>query len=174
MSEVCKLLGIAKSRTTAYHPQCDGLVERHNRTLLAMLSTHTQEHPQSWDIHLQKLSFAYNSSEHASTGFSPFFLMFGREPRLPVDVMYGAAPTDFPSSSHYASELRSLLTSSYQRVRENLKRAHQRQRELYDKRIHSQPFAVGEFVWLHNPHVLPGSYTVPVQGLTWWWSLCQT
>ena len=70
MSEVCKFLGIAKSRTTAYHPQCDGLVERHNRTLLAMFSTHTQEHPQSWDIHLQKLSFAYNSSEHASTAFS--------------------------------------------------------------------------------------------------------
>ena len=153
MSEVCKLLGIAKSRTTAYHPQCDGLVERHNRTLLAMLSTHTQEHPQSWDIHLPKLSFAYNSSEHASTGFSPFFLMFGREPRLPVDVMYGAAPTDFPSSSHYASELRSLLASSYQRVRDNLKAAHQRQKELYDKRVHGQPFTVGEFVWLHNPHV---------------------
>ncbi len=82
--------------------------------------------------------------------------MFGREPRLPVDLMYGTPPTDTPSPSHYVTELRSLLSSAYQGVRKNMDTAHCRQKELYDKRVHGKPYAVGEFVWLHNPHVPPG------------------
>ena len=73
MTQVCILLGIRKTRTTAYHPQGDGLVERFNRTLLSMLATSAQQHPTLWDAYLPKLCFAYNTSEHPTTGYTPLY-----------------------------------------------------------------------------------------------------
>jgi transposase InsO family protein len=58
MKEICRLLGIHKSRTTPYHPQSDGLVERFNRTLLSMLATSSREHPSTWESHLPKVCMA--------------------------------------------------------------------------------------------------------------------
>ena len=78
IAEVCKLLGINKSRTTPYHPQSDGLVERFNRTLLAMLATISEEKPFDLEGKLRSVCMAYNTSVHPTTGYSPFFLMFGR------------------------------------------------------------------------------------------------
>ena len=83
MSEVCKLLHIHKTRTTPYHPQCDGLVERFNRTLLNMLATCASDHPFDWEKYIRKVCMAYNSSVQATTGYTPFYLMFGRQARLP-------------------------------------------------------------------------------------------
>ena len=85
LHEVCRSLGIHKTRTTAYHPQGDGLVERFNRTLLSMLATTAKDHPATWETFLPKLC---NTSIQASTGYTPFYLMFGREARLPVDIMF--------------------------------------------------------------------------------------
>ena len=73
MADVRSLLGIRKSRTTPYHPQSDGLVERYNRTLLNMLATCTQDHPATWEDHLRRVCMAYNTSMHPTTGYSPFF-----------------------------------------------------------------------------------------------------
>ena len=73
ISAICQLLQIDKSRTTLYHPQSDGLVERFNHTLTDMLATTAKEHPFEWERHLQKVCFAYNTSVHASTGQTPFF-----------------------------------------------------------------------------------------------------
>ena len=92
IKEICKLLEIRKSRTTPYHPQGNGIVERFNRTLLDMLATTAHNHPSDWDLYIRKVCLAYNSSIHSSTGFSPFFLMFGREVKLPIDLMYGSNP----------------------------------------------------------------------------------
>ena len=78
IAEVCKLLQIRKTRTTPYHPQCDGLVERFNRTLLSILATCAEGHPFDWEQQLQKVCMAYNTSVQSSTGFIPFYLMFGR------------------------------------------------------------------------------------------------
>jgi hypothetical protein len=153
MTQVCTLLGIRKTRTTAYHPQGDGLVERFNRTLLSMLATSTQQHPTLWDAYLPKLCFAYNTSEHPTTGYMPFFLMFGREACLPVDLMYGPSPSQPHPSSHYAADVQSQLNTAYQNVRNNMEAAHKRQKELYDRRVHGEPYSVGEFVWLHRPQV---------------------
>ena len=89
LHEVCNILGMKKTRTSPYHPQCDGLVERYNRTLLDMLATTTQTHPFDWEDQLPKVCMAYNTSVHASTGYTPFFLMFGRQARMPIDLMYG-------------------------------------------------------------------------------------
>ncbi len=89
IGKICKLLHIRRSRTTPYHLQSDGMVERFNRTLLAMLSTCIEKHPFEWEDHLRKVCLAYNTSTHSTTGHTPFFLMFGRQARLPVDVMFG-------------------------------------------------------------------------------------
>jgi len=122
LSEVCRLLQIHKTRTTPYHPQCDGLVERFNRTLLSMLSTTADDHPFDWEPHLWKVCMAYNSSIQASTGYTPFYLMFGREVRLPIDIMYGTnqTPLDLPSAGEYATQLQSRLLHAYYIVRKHI------------------------------------------------------
>ena len=87
VKEACKILGIEKTRTTPCHPQSNGMVERFNRTLLDMLSTISQEE-EDWDINLPLVMYAYRTSIQETTGATPFSLMFGREARLPIDLMF--------------------------------------------------------------------------------------
>jgi hypothetical protein len=81
---VCKLLGIHKTRTTAYHPQSDGLVERLNRTIQNMLSIYVREDQVDWDVHLPYVMMAYRASEQETVGVNPNRMMFGREVSLPL------------------------------------------------------------------------------------------
>ena len=87
---ICKLLEIVKTETSPYHPQSDGLVKRMNHTLLVMqcLWQYVTNNP-CWDSHLRRLCMAYNKSVQSTTGCSPFFLMFGRQVKMPIDLMYG-------------------------------------------------------------------------------------
>ena len=77
--ELCQLLDVKKTRTTPYHPQSDGMVERFNRTLQQMLKAFVRENRDDWDDHLPLLMMAYQSSPHESTGMSPNMMMFGEE-----------------------------------------------------------------------------------------------
>ena len=79
-------MGIHKSRTTANHPQCDGQVERQNRTLQEMLAAFVSEHKDDWDTWVSLAVYAYNTSCHESTGFSPYELVFCRSPRTPLEL----------------------------------------------------------------------------------------
>ena len=88
LKEVCQLLGVVKTRTTPYHPQSDGLVERFNRTLLNLLSMAASDNERDWGLHIPMVMMAYRTSVQESTGCTPFYLMFGREGRLPADVMF--------------------------------------------------------------------------------------
>ena len=157
IAEICKLLRIQKSRTTPYHPQSDGVVERFNRTLLAMLSTCIEEHPFEWEEHLKKVCFAYNTSIHSTTGETPFFLMFGRQARLPVDLLYNTPLSveerDVPT---YVFDLKNTLTSAYERVRSKTSSQQMRQKENYDRKVHGDSFKPGDMVWLFNPAVPRG------------------
>ena len=156
--EVCKLLHINKSRTTPYHPQCDGLVEQFNRTLLHMLATCTEDHPGDWEQHIRKVCMAYNVSVHPSTGFSPFYLMFGRQARLPIDLIYGTGPQVMENQSvgEYAASLKSRVSAAFDLVRRNVSQHHVYQKELYDQKVHGQPFSTGDWVWLYSPVVGKG------------------
>ena len=89
VGEVCRLLHIDKTHTTPYHPQSDGLIEQFDRALLQMLATCTDTHPFVWEDHAKKVCMAYNVSKQSSTHRSPFFLMFGQQAQLPIDVMHG-------------------------------------------------------------------------------------
>ena len=93
MSEVirslCTNLGINPTQTSAYHPEGNGQVERFNRTLEAMLSKEIEEHQKDWDDHLQKVLFAYITAVHDTTGYTPYFIISGRSPNLPIDILLG-------------------------------------------------------------------------------------
>ena len=110
---------IHKSRTTPYHPLCDGLVERLNRTLINMLATTVHEHSGDWDRHLRQLCMAYNTSVQSSTGFTRFYLMFGRQAKLPVDIVHRSPPTEPLPCHEYAQSLRSRLEVAYSKVKEH-------------------------------------------------------
>ena len=86
MTEVCRLMGIKKVNTTAYHPQSDGLVERFNRTLLDMLAKTVKPGAVDWDECLPYVIFAYRATIQASAGESPSFLLYGQNPQLPIDA----------------------------------------------------------------------------------------
>ena len=105
LKEVCQLLGVKKTRTTPYHPQSDGLVERFNRTLLDMLSMAVRDDEHDWDLLLPTLLFAYRTSCHATTGATPFELMLGRDARLPEDVLF-SIPARAEDPIRYADVLK--------------------------------------------------------------------
>ncbi|KZR98030.1 Uncharacterized protein APZ42_006756 [Daphnia magna] len=86
VSEICKLFKIRQIRTTAYHPQTDGLVERFNRTLCDMLACYVVDEPEEWDKFLPFVTFAYNTSKQATLKDNPFYLFYGRESVLPNDI----------------------------------------------------------------------------------------
>ncbi len=79
-----KKTGTHLGMTSSYHPQTDGQTERANKTIEEMLRSYVQTNGSDWDKYLPALEFAYNSSIHATTGFSPFFLTYGRELRTPT------------------------------------------------------------------------------------------
>ena len=151
LNKVCKLLHVAKTRTTPYHPQSDGLVERFNRTMLSMLATCAKENPLDWESHIRKVCMAYNSSVQTSTGYTPFFLMFGRLPRMPADVMFGTLPSTAESVHDYAAQLRKQMEKAFNLARQHSLSKQLRQKELHDKKVHGKPFKQGDFVWLNTP-----------------------
>lgn len=84
MNLVCARLDIKRSLTSVEHPSTDGLVERFNRTLKEGLAVYVNQDPLSWDNYLPFVTFAYNTAHHVSTGYSPFKLLYGRNPDIPL------------------------------------------------------------------------------------------
>ena len=155
ITEICKLLHIDKTRTTPYHLQSDGLIERFNRTLIQMLATCADTRPFSWEDHVKKVCMAYNISKHASTEYSPFFLMFGRQAQLPINIMYGTPHQD-STTSEYAMNLHETFTKAFVSAREHIGVHQERQAETYNKRVHGTTYERGKWVWLFNPVVPKG------------------
>ena len=89
LANLCEVAGVQKLRTTPYHPQTNGQCERFNSTLLNMLDTLTSEQKKDWKTYVPAMVHAYNSTRNTARGYSPYYLLFGREPRLPIDVEFG-------------------------------------------------------------------------------------
>ena len=153
--QMCETLGIHKTRTTAYNPKSDGLIERFNKTLIDMVASllDPQKHQRDWDLQLPYACAAYRSAVQASTGETPNMLMLGREVSLPLDVMTEAAPEDDhhqPNTTDYAEDLRHRLRKADERVRADLNHVKRRQKHHYDRKATKGKASAGDFVWLQS------------------------
>ena len=147
MKDIFHHLDIKKTRTSSYHPQGNGLVERFNKTVCSMLSMFVAEDQRDWDLFLPKVTFAYNTSVHESTKETPFALFMGRIPRLPVDVTCGAE-SQSPASLVLSEEKKRDI---HQKVSAAISAAAARRADRQAKRANTVSYQVGDFVWLHNP-----------------------
>ncbi len=151
--EVCRLLGINKTRTTPYHPQSDGMVERFNKTIEYGLAMFVNAHHSGWDMHISHLLMAYRSAEHTATKISPSRMMLGREIKLPIDVWAGR-PNDsgVPRNNPiYAQKLQKQMDEVHIFARDNLKISSGTTKQYYDTNTMETRYEDGTGVWLYNP-----------------------
>lgn len=151
IKELCALAGIRKVRTSPYHPRGNP-VERFNRTLLSMLGTQQVKEKTRWREHVKPLAHAYNCTKNDVTGFSPYELMFGRQPRLPIDIAFGLPVKDSSSTSHsqYVKSLKSHLKESYQLAIENSKKVADKNKKRFDARVREATLETGDRVLVRN------------------------
>ena len=109
MKDVCSLLGIEKLNTTAYHPQCDGLVKRFNSTLKTMLCKHAARYGNQWDKYLSAVVWSYRNTPHEATREKLSFLLFGVDLRTPTEATY-LPPTEL-SATNVSDYRHELITS---------------------------------------------------------------
>ena len=156
IANVCRLLNI-KVNTSGYHPQTDGLVERFHQTLITMLSMYVQKHGQDWDRYLPYMLYAYRVSAQESTRESPFFLIFGRDPRQPTEEAL-SCPTNpyMVDLDDYKSELVQGLSNAWKVAKEHIQSAQSHQKATYDRHTKPPGYKVGDCVMVHMPHEATG------------------
>ena len=88
ITHLCELYGVQKLRTSPYHAQTNGQVERMNQMIIRMIGKLEEDKKACWSKHLPELLLAYNTTCSTVTGYSPYYLLFGRRPRIPVDYLF--------------------------------------------------------------------------------------
>ena len=149
IDNLCQVAGVKKLCTSPYHPQTNGQCECFNSTLLNMLGTLTPEQKKDWKNHVSAMVHAYNCAKNTATGFSPYYLLFGREPRLPVDVEFGLQRENQKgplSESNYVSQLRRQLKFAHNKAKQVASKQQVRHKGLYDRKCRGATLDVGDLV----------------------------
>ena len=156
-ANLLKELKVDKTRTTAFHPPANSVIERMNRTLLKMLAKCIDEDQTNWSVKLPYVLMAHRSSVHGSTGFTPHYLVFGHEISVFLDLMFRPPPSTTPIVVHdWVSQKEEACRQAYELVRRNATTQQRRRNNLYNKRVHGPTYKDGEYVLLHYPVVQPG------------------
>ena len=145
IKELNKILAIHHTVTTAYHPQSNGTCERLNNTIINRMRTLHPREKQKWHLHLDSLLFAYNSTVHESTQTSPFYVMFGRQPKIPLDLMIRlpSLQDDQPlDAKNCAAEREQELKASFELCAKNIEKRQERSKINFEKKIRKNNFSV--------------------------------
>lgn len=146
---ICELFNIKQTRTTPYHPQTDGLVERFNRTLCDMLHLCSDHHPNDWHKILPFVTMAYNSVEHSSTNENPFYLFFGRDPIMPNELNINNRERNLEDNDQYLKHWQQTL----QLANQNLKDKQEIQKRYYYKSAKIRHFKEGDDILIKKGQV---------------------
>lgn len=150
--ELCELLQIDKTRTTSKRPQSNGMVERFNRTLTAMLTAYCEKNQRCWDEYLPQVMMAYRASKHASTGKTPNKMMLGREVTLPMQAVTSRPHSEgWEDVDDYIEKLQEKLKLTHELARRSIRQQACYQKRHYDLRAKKRSLAAGQAVWLHDP-----------------------
>ena len=145
--EFCALLGIQKIRTCCYRPQGNGQCERFNSTLLSMITSLPATTKTNWEYRLSALSQAYNMTTSATTGYSPFYLMHGRVPRLPIEVQLGIPDvTEKVTTTTYVRRLQEHLSKAFAIARDCSGAAANKSKMHHDRKTRFNRLEVGDLV----------------------------
>ena len=154
MLDLCKLMGIKKLNTTAYHPQCDGMVERFNRTLKTILRKHAAMFGDQWDTYLYGVLYAYRNTPHESTGEKPSFLLYGVDCRTPTEAAL-LLPSDATIRDLDLADYREQVVLTLQSARDlavrAIKKAQDRYKRHYDTGARCTSFKIGDWVFVRFP-----------------------
>ena len=148
ISNLCELYGVQKLRTLPYHAQTNGQVERMNQTIIRMIGKLEQDKKACWSEHLLVMLAAYNGTHSAVTGYSPYFLLFGRKSRMPVDCLF---PT-LRDSPHQAkmevsvAAMQKRLKEAFTIARHLTSQEAARQRLYYDRKAGAVALQPGDVV----------------------------
>ena len=154
--EVCQILKIKKVNTSGYHPQTDGLVEKFNSTLTNMLAKSAEKNS-NWDSHLPFLLFAYRATVQESVRESPFYLLYGRDPRLPTEELQNDSPNYAVDAEDYKSALTTHLSEAWSLAKTSIKQAQIKQKETYDKHSKQPQYQIGDRVMVFMPSEKKGT-----------------
>ena len=148
--ELQTLLGTKHKLSTAFHPQTDGQTERCNRILEEYLRHYVNSVQDDWDNWLSLAEFAYNNSTHESTGYTPFFLNYGRHPLTPAAQATGTPPSNkVPAAATFATN----ITTALDNAKKMIQAARARQKAWADRRRRHVEFTVGEQVLLDTRNI---------------------
>ncbi|XP_038137179.1 uncharacterized protein LOC119780968 [Cyprinodon tularosa] len=147
IAELCKLYGVKKTRTTPHHPQGNPQCERFNRTLHNLLRTLPPEKKRRWPEHLSELVYAYNVTPHSTTGYSPYYLLFGVHPHLPVDALLGQEPVKDDKLDWLAVH-QERLQDAHARAREYAERKAAERVIQQQGKVFYPPVDIGQLVYL--------------------------
>jgi hypothetical protein len=152
IAAICELMGISRAFTSPYKPSTDGLVESLNGQLVTQLRILCNEGDIRWDENQFSVTFAHNSMISSATGYSPFFLVHGREPRISLDVTLGLdtlLKKKTPKGVRaFVKEMREKQIEAYAKVGVNLERSRQKNQIAADKRGSlNDTYKVGDLVF---------------------------
>lgn len=151
VQQLCKIYGVKKSRTTPYHPQGNGQCERFNRTLHDLLRTLPPEQKKYWPRHLSQVTYAYNSTAHHVTGMTPYYLMFGCDPRLPVDFLLGRSEEgSFSPTEDWVRDHQESLRVAHDHVKQQVQAKVEKRNQRYNEKVNDGGLEEGQLVHLRN------------------------
>lgn len=148
MTQVCKILNIKKLNSTAYHHQTIGALENSHKSLSAYLRIQTDNKPETWSSWLQFWCFAYNTSVHSATKFTPYELVYGKVCNLPNNLTKSVDP--LYNYDNYPLELKYRLQVSQTEARKNLLNSKQVRKSRYDRYVNPQLYKPGEKLLIKN------------------------